>query len=63
MIKNEKQLKVTKEKIEDLKASLLMPFNSKAHPNLQKTAEAQIKELINSLEKEVSDYLNFRKTF
>ncbi len=56
MITSDRQLKVTKEKIEDFKASLKQKPNEKMNPVLQKAARVQIEALIAELQEHVNDY-------
>src|SRR3989344_3222264 len=56
MITSDRQLKVTKEKIENLKASLKQKSNEKMNPVLQKAARVQAEALIAELQDQVNDY-------
>ncbi|MGE9743742.1 hypothetical protein [Bdellovibrio bacteriovorus] len=60
LIANDAQLKVTKDKIADLKDSLLERKNEAMNPELRKAARAQAEALIRELEESVRDYESSR---
>lgn len=60
MITSERQLNVTKSKIEDLKASLKQKPNEKMNTVLQKSARIQTEALIAELQEEVNEYEHLR---
>lgn len=60
MITSERQLNVTKSKIEDLKSSLKQRPNEKMNPVLQKAARVQAEALIAELQEQVSEYEHLR---
>lgn len=60
MITSERQLNVTKSKIEDLKVSLKQKPNAKMNPVLQKAARVQVEALIAELQEQVSEYEHLR---
>ena len=60
MITSERQLSVTKSKIEDLKSSLKQKPNEKMKPVLQKAARVQAESLIAELQEQVTEYEHLR---
>lgn len=60
MITSERQLSVTKSKIEDLKSSLKQKPNEKMKPVLQKAARVQAESLIAELQEQVNEYVLLR---
>ena len=56
MITSDRQLNVTKKKIDDLKKSLSVPANKDVNPILQKAAKVQVQFLVEELNEQIKEY-------